>query len=310
MGVQVNFRGAEERLWRSVSVEPRERFVKLRNGATIRVQEVGEGSPIVFVHGGTNAGASWAPLFAHLDGVHAIAIDRPGCGLSEPVGGERGFATIAEVQRFADALIVDVLDALDLDQAAVGATSYGGMFAFRGAAAHPSRISRIVEYSWPVGATMEKVPAMLRMSAIPGLNQLTARIPPTRGAVKMMVRQIGLGAALDNGKFDDTMIDWFLALLRDTDTMVNEVRTTPQVFRPIAGLNPEVVFEPELLARVTAPVLLLWGADDPNGGERVARRFTAQLPDAELQLIPAAGHAPWIDEPALCGHATSAFLNR
>lgn len=306
---QVKLRAAEERLWASRSLAPREQYVSLRNGARIRVQEVGEGRPIVFIHGATNGGASWAPLFEHLDGVRAIAIDRPGCGLSGPVGGTQGFRTLEEVQGYADQLLVDVLDALELDEAAVGATSLGGFFAFRGAAKHPERVTRIVEYSWSMGATMDKVPMSIRIGAIPGLSRVMAKIPPTRGAVKMMLRQIGLRSALENGRFDDVMIDWFVAMLRETDTMMNELKTAPRLFRPIAGLDPDVVLSGELLARVVAPVLLLWGTDDPNGGEDVARRFAAQLPDAQLELLAGAGHAPWVDDPETCARRTLEFLD-
>lgn len=302
------FRAAEERLWASRSLAPRERFVQLRNGARIRVQEVGEGPPMVFIHGATNGGASWAPLFAHLEGVRAIAIDRPGCGLSEPVGGPQGFRSLDEVERYTDQLLIDVLDALDLDQAAVGATSYGGLFAFRGAAAHPDRVTRIVEYSWSMGAPMDKVPMMIRIGAIRGMDRMTAKIPPTRGAVRMMLRQIGLRGALASGRFDDVMLDWFVTLLRETDTMENELRTAPRLFRPIVGLDPDVVLSAELLSRVVAPVLFLWGTDDPNGGEGVARRFAAQFPDAEVQLLDGAGHSPWVDEPETCALRTLEFL--
>ena len=302
------FRAAERKLWASRSLAPVESFVPLRNGATIRVQEVGEGKPVVFVHGATNGGASWAPLLAHLKGVRAIAIDRPGCGLSEPVGGAEGFRTLDEVHRYTDQLLVDVFDALGLEQAAVGATSYGGLFAFRGAAAYPDRVSHIVEYSWPMGATMDKVPMTIRFGAIPGLDQVMAKIPPTRAGVRMLLRQIGLLAALENGQFDDIMLDWFVSLLRETNTMENEFRTAPRLFRPIAGLDPNVVLSSGLLSKVVAPVLFLWGTDDPNGGGSVARRFAAQLSDAELQLLPGAGHAPWVDEPELCAQRTMEFL--
>jgi len=305
------FRAAERRLWESHSMTPTERFLPLGNGARIRVQEVGEGLPMIFIHGATNGGASWVPLLAHLHGVRAIAIDRPGCGLSEPVqsiNGANRFRTLEEIHAYTEQLLIDVLDALELEQAAVGATSYGGLFAFRAAAAHPDRVTKVVEYSWPMGAPMDKVPVLIRIGAIPGLDRIMAKVPPTRSGVKMMLRQIGLKAALTNGAFDDTMLDWFVALLQETDTMDNELRTAPRLFRPLAGLDPDAVLSAEFLAQVVAPVLLLWGTDDPNGGEAIARRFASQLPDATLHLLPGAGHAPWVDEPEECAQRTLAFL--
>ena len=45
----------------------------------------------------------------------------------------------------------------------------------------------------------------------------------------------------------------------------------------------------------------------PNGGELVAKEFVARLPDAQLEVIPEAGHAPWIDELDLSRSALGHF---
>ena len=149
------FREAERRLWQAAGLSPQERRVRLRSGETVRIQEVGEGDPVLFVHGAANAGTSWLHLMAALEGFRCIALDRPGCGLSEPIAAGP-LRDMNAVEAYADTLVRDVLDALDLPRAHVVATSYGGYFAFRGAAAHPDRIRRVVEFSWPMGAPMDE----------------------------------------------------------------------------------------------------------------------------------------------------------
>ena len=73
------YRQAERNLWESVGAQPTERHVKLdRTGTTVRLQEVGDGPPVVFVHGASNAGTSWASLAARLDDFRCILVDRPG----------------------------------------------------------------------------------------------------------------------------------------------------------------------------------------------------------------------------------------
>ena len=302
------FRSAERRLWASVGVDPDERRVRLRTGETLRVQETGAGEPVILVHGASNGGTSWAPLMARLPDVRCIALDRPGCGLSEPVAGGAGLDDIGALEEFADSFIVDVLDALDLASAHIVATSFGGYFAFRAAAAHPERIRSIVEFSWPMGARMAKVPIAMRISGVPGVGRAMAKVPPTRAAVRMLLRQIGLRHALDSGRFTDEMFEWYLSLLRDTDSLRNEQRASPQVITPIRGQNTRMVLSPALLARVSAPVRFIWGADDPNGGEDVARSFAAFFPNSELDVLPDAGHAPWIDDPDTCAELTASFL--
>jgi pimeloyl-ACP methyl ester carboxylesterase len=55
-------------------------------------------------------------------------------------------------------------------------------------------------------------------------------------------------------------------------------------------------------------VLLLWGEEDTNAGEPEARAFAARLPNATLEIVREAGHAPWIDELDFCAKKTRAFL--
>lgn len=308
MGKQIErYRQSEKQLWDSVGLRPLERRVRLHTGEMVRVQETGSGPPVLLVHGAANAGTSWMSLMAKLPDFRCIALDRPGCGLSDPIVGGP-LRDIDAIESYADGLLTDVLDALELPSAAVLATSYGGYFAVRGAAANPTRVDRIVEYSWLLGAPMDKVAMSMRLSALPGMRAMTAKMPITRTMVKALLRQIGLKRALETGAFTDEMIDWFLSVQRDTETMANDLRSSPKIVTPVRGLNERILHTDELLARVKMPTLFLWGDEDPNGGEYVARQFAARLPNAQLEVIPRAGHAPWIDELDFCADRTRAFL--
>lgn len=302
------FRRAEERLWRSVGVTPTERFVQLRTGGQVRVQEVGEGPPVLFVHGVSVAGSSWCLLAAALQDFRCILLDRPGCGLSEPVPGD-SLRDLAAVFAYADDLVRDVLDAVELDRAHIAATSYGGLFALRGAAAHPDRVDRLVEYSWLMGAPMDKVAASMRMAAIPGMRAITTRMPITPRLVRTLLTQIGLKRAIKTGAFTGEMVDWTVSLMRDTNTLANDLRASPRIVTPIRGLNRQVLLTDDLLARIRMPALFLWGDEDPNGGANVARAFVPRLPNAELEIINEAGHAPWIDDLSRCARRTREFLS-
>ncbi len=304
------YRSAERRLWDSFGMQPTERRVHLPNlNVTVRVQEIGEGPPVVLIHGASVAGTSWANLVRGLRAFRCIILDRPGCGLSDPMLGDAGHADLDAVKRAADLLVPDLLDALELPGADVLATSFGGFFALRAAAAVPERVGRIGLYSWSVGVPMDHTPLVMRIAGIPGLGNLTARIPVNRAAAKMMLRQVGLKGALDSGRFNAEMLDWFVALLRCTPTLLNEIRATPKVITPVKGLNRAMLFTDELLTRVACPVYCFWGEDDPNGGAETAKHFAARLPQCTLELVPHAGHAPWIDEPDRAIASTLAFLN-
>ena len=233
---EASYRRVERRLWESFGLNPTEQRVHLQNlNVTVRVQEIGEGPPVVLIHGASVAGASWINLVKGLDGFRCIVLDRPGCGLSDPMPGAAGKADIDAVKRAADHLISDLLDALELPIAHVLGTSFGGFFALRGAAAAPGRVSRLGLYSWSMGVPMDHTAVVMRVAGIPGIGQVMARMPITRGAAKMMLRQIGLRDAIDSGKFNDEMLDWFMAVLRYTPTMLNEIRASPKVIQTDQG---------------------------------------------------------------------------
>ena len=307
---ETRYRSAERRLWDSFTLDPTEQRVHLHHlDVTVRVQEIGEGPPVVLVHGASVAGTSWANLVQGLGGFRCIILDRPGCGLSDPMPGDAGRADTEAVKRAGDLLIPDLLDALGLQRADVLGTSFGGFFALRAAAAAPERIGRVVLYSWSMGVPMDHTPLVMRFAGIPGIGQMGARMPISRTAAKLMLRQVGLKGAIDSGKFNAEMLDWFVALLRSTPTLANEIRSTPKVITPVKGVNEAMLFTDGLLDRVTSPTYCFWGEDDPNGGAETAKQFVARLPQCTLELVAHAGHAPWIDEPERATASTRAFLN-
>ena len=54
----------------------------------------------------------------------------------------------------------------------------------------------------------------------------------------------------------------------------------------------------ERLAEVDAPALVLWGELDPYIPARAAEQYARALGGAvELELLPDAGHWPWLDRP-------------
>ncbi len=287
----------EQRLWASLGLDPRERQIRLPHLETsVRVQEIGDGPLVVFVHGGSASGANWAPLLPYISGFRCVLLDRPGCGGSPPYHGD--LHTVDRFLDYADTLIADVLDALEAPTARIVSTSLGGCFTLRAAAAHPDRIDRIVEFGFVVGAPIGRLPISMRLATMPGVRRLMTSIPPTRGAVRAILRQLGLGPALADGRITDESVEWFLSLLRDTPTMRNESGLPRELLKPS---EPSLSLPAELLAAVRCPVRFIWGGCDPFGGADVAERFIRQLPDAELEVWPESGHAPWFDNPELAG---------
>jgi 2-hydroxy-6-oxonona-2,4-dienedioate hydrolase len=304
---EARYREAERRLWASVGVTPTEQRVRLeRTGLTVRVQEVGQGPAVVLVHGASNSGTSWAGLVARLDGFRCLLLDRPGCGLSDPLAAP--FDGLERLGSFADALVVDLLDAMGLDRAHLVATSFGGYLALRAAAAHPDRVGRVVELGWTFGAPVARLPLLMRLATVPAVGRVMTAVPPNERAVRAMFRRIGLRQALEAGRVSEEAVGCYLALLRDTDTMRNELRAGPRLIRPFRGMDERGLLPSDLLAGIRAPVYFLWGTEDPFGDPEGARRFVAQLPHAQLELVPGAGHAVWMDDPDRAAATVRRFL--
>lgn len=289
------YRDVERTLWRSLGLEPREHRIPLaRIGTNVRVQEVGDGRPVVFLHGASTSGTSWASLAAKVLDVRCYLIDRPGTGLSDPLPGRiRDAAGLAAV---ASALLPDVLDGLGLEAADVVATSFGGYFAFRGALAQPERVRRIVEFGWSLGAPLGRMPWAMRMATLPFVGGLATRVPVNERVVRSMFRAIGLRQAIATGRVSSEAIRAYAALLNYTDTMRNEQRLGRAFVSPWRGIDRALLLSDSERASIRQPVRFIWGDGDVFGGPQIAHEFVKPFPDARLEIVPNAGHSPWMDD--------------
>lgn len=288
------YREAERRWCASQGVTPTERRIHLRRlGADVRVQEVGDGAPVLFIHGGPNSGSTWMQLVARVAGLRCLLLDRPGTGLSDPLPEP---VTPTNLATYASTLAVDVLDALGLDRAHLVVSSFGGLIGLYSAAAHPDRFLRTVQMACPALAPGMRTPVFMRLIMTPGLGRSIGALPPNPRAGRMVLRQIGHGASLDAGLIPEDFHDWYLALQRHTDTMEHERRMIAQL-GSFLGMDRRLTIPTAVLSQVVSPTYFLWGEDDAFGGIETAERMVAAMPAAQLEMLPAAGHLPWIDDP-------------
>ncbi len=298
------YRAAEAKLWESLGSSPTEREIELPELRTrVRIQEVGDGEPVLFIHGGPSVGTNWAPLVSQMHGFRSIVVDRPGSGLSDPLP-----VTPERLEDFADLFVVDVLDALGLDRAHVVASSFGGFLALRAAAGSPHRFDRMVQMACPAGATGMVVPSFMRAAAIGPIRRLITMLPPNERAARSMLRQIGHGKTVDADGFSPTFMGWYLSLQRDTATMRNDMQLIGSLVTPRGAMHPALSLPEHVLARVDVPTHFYWGADDPFGGVDVAQRMVAGMSDATLEMVADAGHLPWLDDPEHAARAVRSFL--
>ena len=298
------YRTAERALWSHYGLEPTEQFVELQSPAVrVRIQEVGSGEPIVFVHGGLWPAVALAPLVRELAGYRCILLDRPGCGLSSPIDWRK-----QQIRTVVTTVMSGVLDALGLERTHVIGHSIGSVSALRLAQGHPSRVGRIVILgASPLLAEMPR-PGFLRVLASP-IGAIITRLPQNQDRARSILRQDGHGPSLDAGRVPDVFFDWHVALIRNTETMRNERAMIRDAVIGGDGWRPGLTFEPAELAAIQQPLLYVIGTADPEGTLDHARRVLGMLPDADLRVIPDGGHMPWLDDAVHVGDAIRTFLD-
>lgn len=299
------YRAAETAFWAHHGApEPTEHWIEVRSqGIKVRVLEAGTGTPVLFVHGGPNAGSTWAPVVAGMLDSRCLVLDRPGCGLSEAI--DYTDMSAAEVSKaMVDTLLATVEDLVDEPVDLVG-SSYGGACVLWMTDAHPSRVRRVVIEGVPAIDGMQ-LAMNLRILAIGPIGRFIAGRSASVGDIRRTFKQIGHRRLVEGGWPEGPDRDWGLSMMNDTRTMANEVAliqrgATWRGFRP--GL-----FDPDALGEIEQSALWLVGDNDPFATVETVKRWAAAMPNSELEVLEGSGHLPWIDDSP--GHARriSAFL--
>jgi pimeloyl-ACP methyl ester carboxylesterase len=263
------------------------RYIEVARGRRVHAIEAGHGQPLVLLHGSGPTALLFLPLLERLKDVRAIAVDRPGFGLSDAI--ERS----AEAYRDAAVeSLTGILDGLGLAETALLGNSMGGTWALWYALAHPERVSRLVLLGAPPLLSGTRVPPPMLAVATPTVGPPPQMPPPSRETV---VQSMGvMGEA-------DTIVDYpdqIEALVAAGSDQLAAGTSLAELRASIAptGWQPAQAMRPDELRELTVPTLLIWGDHDPLGGADVARITAATIPHVQLEVV-SAGHAPWLGNP-------------
>jgi pimeloyl-ACP methyl ester carboxylesterase len=265
------------------------------------VIDSGEGPPVLFLHGTNTSSLSLLPLLEHLRGVRAIAVDRPGFGLSEPVR-----VPIARFREAAVEFVDEVVADLGLEELTLAGNSMGGTWALWYALARPDRLQGLVLLGSAPLLPGSRPPAPLRAMAAPVIGGLLARVvkPNRRMVVRLMS---SMGEAETIVRYPD-LIDSLVAAGRDPATVaVNraELRAAISLF----GFRRSLRVQPDELRQLTVPTLLIWGDRDPVATVEAAQVTAGLIPHAALEVLPA-GHVPYLGHPEQTAALVSEFAVR
>jgi pimeloyl-ACP methyl ester carboxylesterase len=119
---------------------PRRTYLDIE-GRQLHLRTLGEGRPLLLVHQNAHSSSMWELLMPELAarGYRAVAVDLPGYGLSDPLGGEPSLADYARVACAA-------LDQLGVDGFDVLGQHLGASLALKLAVERPERVGRAIGY--------------------------------------------------------------------------------------------------------------------------------------------------------------------
>ena len=219
------------------------------SGLEIAYERVGEGPPLVFVHGAAEDGRVWQPQLAVLaDEFTVVAWDEPGAGRSSNVPPDFGLADYANC-------LAALIEALGLGPAHVAGLSWGGTVALELYRHHPGLVATLILLDTYAGWK----------GSLPD-EEVRARVDDTYQALMVPAEKFDRTRALPGWFAGDPPTE-FVPLLED---IVAEVR--PESMRTALSVMAETD-QRDLLPQITVPTLLIWGELDARSPLSVARQF-------------------------------------
>ena len=220
--------------------------------------------PLLLFHGSAFNSVSWmGDVAAWAERFRVYAVDVIGHpGLSAP--SRPAYASAAHAL-----WIEDVMGGLGIERAAIAGISLGGWLGIDFAARYPQRVSALVLLApGGVGRELMTMPKLL-------FTVLPLLLLGEWGRRRAMIRMLGPSL------FGDAA---------ETQTVVEFTSLINRHFRQ--RLDKLERFGDEVLGRLTMPVLLIIGAQDPMlDSAETRQRLAAALPDLEVIELPDIGHA-------------------
>lgn len=260
-------------------------------GHSTSVADVGQGPPVLWLHGFPLDGRLWVHQAPALEGkFRSLIPDLPGCGRSTPIRAD--FPAILTMDDLAD-WAAGILDALAVTEPVVLAgLSMGGYIAWACCRKYPERLRGLIL-----------------------CDTLAAADPPEGAALRLVNadRILREGA----GPFVEEMLPRLLGKTSAAQRpdLIEAVRSMAAAAAPqaLAAVLRGMAARPDsaaTAAAVAVPSLVICGEEDAISTPARMAAFAATMPDCRLVEIPAAGHLAPLEQPAAVNAALREFLER
>lgn len=240
------------------------------DGIRLHYHDIGEGAPMLLLHGGGPGADSWSNFRGNVEALsenhRLLLVDMPGFGGSDKVMIEA--PALTRVAR----LLKGLLDQLGIESADVLGNSRGGQVGLKLAIDNPSLVRRLA-----------------LIGSMPGMQSVMVPMPAQAVA---MIRDYyrGDGPSLEKMRTLMTTMVYDPGLI--TDEMVEaryRASLDPEVVAMRGALPPTENLEGEL-HKIVCPTLIIWGQDDRAGALDVGLMMLRRIPDARMHIFGRCGH--------------------
>lgn len=244
----------------------------------LHIVSSGEGPDLVMLHGwGMNA-EIWQPLSSLLANQFRLhRVDLPGHGQSQP------YSRTATLENWVEQVAESVIPHLSGPACWLG-WSLGGMVAIQLAASYPQQVKRLLLMAtnlrfcqatdWPDAVAVEVLQGFA--TELQQDHHLTLQ------------RFLGL-QVMGDSQARDTLKQLRQCVLAQPEPATGALQSGLEILRN-ADLRP-------LAKQLDLPVLLIGGEKDRLVSPAAMRKVSSLLPQCQLEILPAAGHAPFISQP-------------
>ena len=256
--------------------------VDLPGATDVNYVEIGEGEPIIFIHGIAGCWRNWLENLPYFGRTHrAIAIDLPGFGDSPMPSWDISMANYGR-------LIHDFCERLGIDQVgALVGNSMGGFIATEAVIEEPERFDRLVLISaagisfaeWQ-GRPIDAARRIFK-AAIPFLSgERRSYWTRPRG------RKLAFGRIVRNpNKLRPE-------LLREQVRPGLQAPGFSDALASILGYDTR-----ERLPEIEIPTMVVWGLNDQVVPVEAALGYHRLIPSSRLELFERTGHLPMLERP-------------
>jgi len=260
-------------------------------GRQVDLLESGEGAPLLYLHGFADVHSVkeiWLPFHEKLaQRARFIAPAHPGCARTDE---NKDIDTIEDVVFH----YLEVLDALKLTTFDLIGTCVGGWIAAELAVRHPEKIRKLVL----IGAAGLFVPGAL-------IGDVFMMAQPEFGSSYASLREMLFSRADDTNALE--MFPDGKGELEDEVRRYQMLRLSSRI-----GFKPPYFYNYALrnrLRRIASPTQIIWGENDKFVPRSHAETYAELIPNAQMKIVPGAGHSVHVEKPAETTKLILEFLN-